>query len=111
MVYVKDASRVTHVVSQLLNPDRRDGFLADLQKDYQKLRDDYAKGSRAPALLSIAKARDNAFDGQWFEAKPIAPKQCGVFSLDDFPLSQLVNYIDWTPFFRSWQCRGPIRKF
>ncbi len=104
--WVKDASRSVDVVRKLASKQHRDGYAADIRSDYEEYRERSAKGRRRKPLISIEAARANAFSPDWSEHRPEAPKQPGLHVYDDWPLAELVDYIDWTPFFQTWELKG-----
>ena len=106
VVHVTDASRVVGVVSQLLNPETRPKFAADLASDYERLRSEFAAKQRDTKLVSIGEARKRAFAPEWNASAIEAPGFTGVKVFDDFPLTELVDFIDWSPFFHAWELRG-----
>ena len=106
VVHVTDASRVVGVVSQLLNPETRPKFAADLASDYERLRTEFAAKQRDTKLVSIGEARNRRFAPDWSKEQIDTPAFTGVKVFDDFPLSELVEYIDWSPFFHAWELRG-----
>ncbi|MFM8810133.1 MAG: vitamin B12 dependent-methionine synthase activation domain-containing protein, partial [Chthoniobacterales bacterium] len=106
VVHVTDASRVVGVVSQLLNPETRPKFAAELASDYERLRTEFAAKQRDAKLVSIEEARKRRFAPDWSKEQIDTPAFTGVKVFDDFPLSELVEYIDWSPFFHAWELRG-----
>ncbi len=104
--WVKDASRSVDVVRKLASKQHRDGYAADIRADYEEYRERSAKGRRRKQLISIEAARKNAFEPDWSEHRPETPKQPGLHVYDDWPLAELVDYIDWTPFFQTWEIKG-----
>jgi 5-methyltetrahydrofolate--homocysteine methyltransferase len=106
VVHVTDASRVVGVVSQLLNPETRPKFAADLASDYERLRSEFAAKQRDTKLVSIGEARKRSFAPEWNASAIEAPGFTGVKVFDDFPLTELVDFIDWSPFFHAWELRG-----
>ncbi|MFA7281546.1 MAG: methionine synthase, partial [Sterolibacterium sp.] len=102
VVYVPDASRAVGVVTKLLSDDQAAGFAAEVAADYVKLRSQHAAKQGVP-LLSLADARANRSRLAYTPATPKAP---GVTVLRDIDLSQLANYIDWGPFFQTWDLAG-----
>ncbi len=103
VVHVLDASRAVGVVSALLDTDRRDGFLADVRADQERLREVHA-GRAARTLLPLATARARRPAVAW-SPPPAAPAFTGLRHLE-IPLGELVPYIDWTFFFHAWELRG-----
>ncbi len=105
VVHVLDASRAVGVVGKLLSDDLREGFLAENVDAQARDRARYAD-SQATKLLSYADARGNRFAPDWTRCSPPRPKWTGVRVHDDVPLATLAPYIDWTPFFTTWELRG-----
>ncbi len=108
VIHVLDASRSVPVVSNLLNPNRnqREVFVHSIKDEYKKLRDDYLKRQSEKNLISIEKARENKFKIDWSKTKIKKPNQIGVIVLNNYSLAILKNYIDWTPFFQTWELKG-----
>ncbi len=105
-VYVLDASRAVGVASTLLSPQKGNDFTAQTRNEYEDMAKRHAaKGSRR-ALLSLQGARDNALAIDWRSYSPPAPSFTGTRVFDDFALDELAQYIDWTPFFRTWEMKG-----
>jgi 5-methyltetrahydrofolate--homocysteine methyltransferase len=109
-VWVKDASRAVGVAQNLISKDLKSDFVAKLREDYRQVRENYANRQRAIKWLTLEQARANKTQIDWDSYTPDAPKQLGVQVFDDFPLEELRNYIDWTPFFHSWEMRGSYPK-
>ena len=106
VIHVVDASRSVNVVSSLLNPERKGGYLAEIDAEYQGLRTQYADRSTAREILPFEEARANAFSCDWQAVDLPVPAPLGVTDFDNFPLDELVAYIDWSPFFHAWELRG-----
>jgi 5-methyltetrahydrofolate--homocysteine methyltransferase len=105
-IHVVDASRCVEVVSQLMSSTQRPVFAAKKKKDYEELRSEHeAKRAKIP-LLTLAEARANPFKGDWKKAAITRPSFLGTKVLEDYPLDKLREYIDWTPFFLTWELRG-----
>jgi 5-methyltetrahydrofolate--homocysteine methyltransferase len=104
--YVLDASRAVGVVSNLLSPTEKARFLADTAADYEKVREQFARGQGARARATIAEARDNAFTPDWTAYDPPKPSFLGVRTFAPYDLPELRRHIDWTPFFASWELVG-----
>jgi 5-methyltetrahydrofolate--homocysteine methyltransferase len=104
--YVLDASRAVGVVSNLLSPTERDRFVADTRVDYQKVREQFARGQGNRARATIAEARDNAFTPDWTTYDPPRPSFLGTRAFAPYELAELARHIDWTPFFASWELVG-----
>jgi 5-methyltetrahydrofolate--homocysteine methyltransferase len=105
VVYVADASRAVGVASQLLSDDHREKFVSGVKADYEKVRERNANRQRR-ALISYADAVHRKPPLDWTAYAPPQPKFTGVKIFDDYPLAELVDYIDWTPFFISWDLAG-----
>src|SRR5690606_5325902 len=105
VVYVADASRAVGVASQLLSDDHRERFINDVKAEYVKVRERNANRQRR-ALIPYADAvkRKPPFD--WTAYEPPKPTFTGVKIFNDYPLAELADYIDWTPFFISWGLSG-----
>ena len=104
-VYVPDASRAVGVTTNLLSPDQRDGFVAEVAADYEKIRIQHA-GRKGPALIALAAARENRYRPDWSSYVPPAPTLLGLRPLRNVDLNLLVPYIDWGPFFQAWELAG-----
>jgi 5-methyltetrahydrofolate--homocysteine methyltransferase len=105
VVHVLDASRSVPVVQKLIG-DGRDAFAAETAAEYAAERDRYARRSRTTKLLPLEAARANRLDLDW-DAAPIAtPRALGVTEFRDYPLAELRETIDWTPFFIAWEMKG-----
>jgi 5-methyltetrahydrofolate--homocysteine methyltransferase len=105
-VYVPDASRSVSVVSALLNPDNKPAFVQNLSNEYQTIRERTAKRIKSRTLLSLKQANANRFQPDWAQFKPERPAFLGTKVFNDYPLAELVPYIDWTPFFITWDLVG-----
>ena len=106
VVHVLDASRSVPVVSNLCNPAQREGYIAALKEEQEAMRKSHAERTAAKKYISLDAARDNRLAIDW-EAETIAkPAQTGVTVLEDVTVGALRPYIDWTPFFRSWELHG-----
>lgn len=106
VVHVNDASRAVTVVSNLLRKDSKKKYMDDLKEEYDVFRKNFLKRSKVKSFLSIAQARDNKYMINWKEAEITAPKRPGIQVIEDLELRKLEKYIDWTPFFRSWDLHG-----
>jgi 5-methyltetrahydrofolate--homocysteine methyltransferase len=104
VVHVIDASRVVGVVNQLLNPEVKPVFTERLKADQERLRNEHAARLQQNPVLPLAEARANAPALVW--DPPDRPAFTGVKEYDSFPLETLVDYIDWSPFFHTWELRG-----
>ncbi|GAA6169435.1 methionine synthase [Sessilibacter corallicola] len=110
VVYVPDASRAVGVATSLLSKELRTNFVTDVKEEYVKVRERTAnrrpRGERVPYLKAVQQKQ--AID--WSESQPPTPNLTGVKVFDDYPLENLVDYIDWTPFFISWDLAGKYPK-
>jgi 5-methyltetrahydrofolate--homocysteine methyltransferase len=104
VIHVLDASRAVGVASKLLSDTQRDTYVAEVEDEYIGVRDARA-GKTVSALLSLEEARANAFPAVLAD-KPAAPAQPGVHVFPDWSLEHLRSFIDWTPFFQTWELKG-----
>lgn len=107
VVHVLDASRSVKVVSQLISNDASQ-FVGELKEEYEQIRAQHAVRTRRTEYLGIEEARANAF--KWTNAGVAAPRRLGTHVLPEVSLSELREYIDWTPFFSVWQLKGKYPK-
>jgi 5-methyltetrahydrofolate--homocysteine methyltransferase len=105
-VHVLDASRAVGVASNLLSPRLAQPFARDLRAEYQLIREQRAGRGPAERQVPLAAARANRLAIDWSAAAPPAPCALGAQALDDYPLDELVDRIDWTPFFQTWELAG-----
>lgn len=109
VVHVIDASRVVGVAQKLLSPENREAYLTQVRADQEKARKDYETRRAAQKLLSIAEARKRGTKLDWTR-DPEKPEFLGVKVFEDYPLGELAEYIDWSPFFHAWELRGRFPK-
>jgi len=105
VVHVNDASRAVTVATNLLQPDTKVTYAKSLREEYDSLREGYLNRSREKNFLSIEEARKNKFKIDWENYEPIKPNFIGTKTIE-VELSELVDFIDWTPFFQSWELYG-----
>ena len=105
VVHVNDASRAVTVASNLLQAETKDGYVKAIREEYDKLREGYLSRSRDKNYLSIEEARKNKLQLDWNNFQPSKPNFIGTKTLE-VELSELVDFIDWTPFFQSWELHG-----
>jgi 5-methyltetrahydrofolate--homocysteine methyltransferase len=105
-VHVLDASRSVAVVSRLLSREKRPGFVREVRDDYDRIRARHASRDAERVLLPLAEARQRRASVDWSSYAPPVPRTRGIIALDDYPLDELVRFIDWTPFFRTWELAG-----
>jgi 5-methyltetrahydrofolate--homocysteine methyltransferase len=106
-VYVNDASRAVGVAQALMSSDNKAGYVSDLRAEYRKIADAHARAQEDKARLPLAAARANAPKFDWSGAyQPPKPSFLGTQVMADYPVSDLVSVIDWTPFFQTWELSG-----
>jgi 5-methyltetrahydrofolate--homocysteine methyltransferase len=106
VVHVHDASRAVTVVGDLLDKRKNQKYISDIKADYVKVREGFVDRASKKEFVSLADARKNKFKIDWNESKIVKPNFEGVQVFEDFDLNKLVDYIDWTPFFRTWELAG-----
>ncbi|MCO5154856.1 MULTISPECIES: methionine synthase [unclassified Shinella] len=109
-VYVTDASRAVGVVGSLLSDDMKPGYVETLKAEYRKVADAHARSEAEKQRLPLAKARENAFKADWSAYRPKTPSFLGTRVWQDWDLADLARYIDWTPFFQTWELKGVYPK-
>jgi len=105
VVHVLDASRAVGVVGSLISPSQKPGFVQQVRDDYERMRQAHQDRGAKP-VLSIASARANRFTSDWATLEIPAPSFLGVRTISDQPLGELVPFIDWSPFFHTWELKG-----
>ncbi|MGA9032844.1 MAG: methionine synthase [Sulfuricaulis sp.] len=106
VIWVKDASRGVGVASNLLSTDLRADFVAKIHAEYEEVRTRH-KGKKSGArMLALADARTNKTKIDWKSHAPTTPRKPGITVLENYPLDELTRYIDWTPFFITWEMKG-----
>ena len=108
VIHVLDASRSVAVASNLLSKDEdsRSNYILDVRKSYETLRVQRGNRKSHKKYLTLSKARSNPVQLDWENYTPPTPKMTGVKVFEDYAIEELANYIDWTPFFSSWQLAG-----
>jgi 5-methyltetrahydrofolate--homocysteine methyltransferase len=106
VVHVGDASRASGVISALLSNTQRDGFLADLETEYARVVESHARATVERDRVSIDVARANRLAATFDDTTITEPTFVGTRVFDDYDVAELVPYIDWTPFFRTWGIRS-----
>lgn len=108
VIHVLDASRSVPVVSNLLNEDEKEKkrFVQLIKDEYSQVRENYAKKKSDKSFISLEEARKNHLKIEWSKTKVKKPNKPGLTVLKDYSLSTLRNYIDWTPFFMTWELKG-----
>ncbi len=105
-VHVVDASQSVGVVRNLLSSESRDGFVKDVRRQYDKLRISRMAHMSSKLTIPLTEARDNAVRIEWDGYEPPRPKKLGVEVFTDYPVRELVDYIDWGPLFKAWGLKG-----
>jgi 5-methyltetrahydrofolate--homocysteine methyltransferase len=104
-VHVLDASRSVPVVEALLG-DKKENFVKNLRIEYGEMRERHKSQQSLKNLIPLEQARKNAFNGNWDVYTPPVPHFVGVKVFENYSLQELANYIDWTPFFQTWELAG-----
>jgi 5-methyltetrahydrofolate--homocysteine methyltransferase len=105
---VTDASRGVGVASNLLSADLKDDFVKNISEEYEEVRERHKGREAKTKQLNIEEARRNKFN--WGSYQPVKPSFLGIKVIDQFPLDTLVWYIDWSPFFQTWEMAGSYPK-
>ncbi len=109
-IYVNDASRAVGVCSNLLSATLRDGYVAGIKAEYAKARAQHAAKKGQGARYRLADARAHGFKTDWKSYAPPKPWMMGVHKFESYPLDKIAEYIDWTPFFQTWELAGRYPK-
>ena len=109
-IYVKDASRAVGVASKLVSETQAEPYKAELAAEYQQVREQHEARQQKTKWVAYEEAKANATPIDWSGYAPTRPEQPGVQVLDDYPLEEIAERIDWTPFFAAWQMRGQYPK-
>jgi 5-methyltetrahydrofolate--homocysteine methyltransferase len=110
VVYVTDASRGVGVCSNLLSATLRDDYVAELKSDYAVAREQHESKKGRAVHVTLEQARTHGLKTDWQNYTPPKPQLTGVQKLEDYPLDQIAAYIDWTPFFQTWELAGRYPK-
>ena len=110
VVHVNDASKSVPVASSLISDELRDAFMEEVTKDYDRVREQNKNAQSQNKFISIEEARENKFPIDWSKTEIVKPKLIGNKVFTDYPLAELFDYIDWTPFFISWEMKGSYPK-
>jgi 5-methyltetrahydrofolate--homocysteine methyltransferase len=110
VVHVNDASKSVPVASSLISDELRDPFMAEISKEYDRVREQNKNAQSQNKYISIAEARENKFPVDWEKTAIAAPAFIGNKVFDDYSLEEIASYIDWTPFFHSWELKGSYPK-
>jgi len=106
VIHVKDASRSVGTVSNLLSPELREGFAAEIENEYAELRKSYADAGRGVRYVKLEDARKNRLRIDWNSGEILKPGETGIRSLPDYPIKEIRSYINWIFFFVIWELRG-----
>ncbi len=105
-VHVNDASRAVGVAQALMSAEAKAGYIAGVRNEYAKVAAAHARAQQDKTRLPLARARNNALKLDWPNYAPPKPAQLGPQVLADYPIAELVDFIDWTPFFQTWELAG-----
>ncbi|HMF65981.1 MAG TPA: vitamin B12 dependent-methionine synthase activation domain-containing protein, partial [Phyllobacterium sp.] len=105
-IYVTDASRAVGVVSNLLSKESKPGYVEAIEAEYIKVADAHARNEADKQRLPLAKARANAHKIDWTSYEPTKPQFIGTRVFENYDLAEIARYIDWTPFFQTWELKG-----
>src|SRR5450631_66231 len=106
VIYVKDASRSVGVCQQLVTKNTREAYIANVKAEHERRREQHRSKSAKTPQLSLPQARAKKFKIDWDAYAPPTPGFLGLRSFDDYPLDELLPYIDWMPFFHAWEFAG-----
>ena len=106
VIHVKDASRAVGVVQNLVTDNRKDDYAAAIAAEYEEVRRKHAGRRSKTRLATLERARANKAKIDWTGYEPPKPRALGVRTFEDYPLEEIRPYIDWTPFFHSWQLKA-----
>ncbi|WP_128928005.1 methionine synthase [Bradyrhizobium guangxiense] len=106
VVHVNDASRAVGVASSLLSPEKREAYAAEVRAEYAKISEAHLRAQADKRRLKLSDARANRVPVDFNQSKPVKPTFLGIKSFDDYDLAELVDCIDWTPFFQTWELAG-----
>ncbi len=109
-VYVTDASRAVGVVSSLLSPEARDNYMETVRAEYRKVADAHARNEAEKRRLPLSQARANQHRVDWSNYQAKTPSFLGTRVFESWDLAELARYIDWTPFFQTWELKGVYPK-
>lgn len=105
-IYVTDASRAVGVVSSLLAEDGNETYVDGIRAEYAKVAEAHARAEAEKQRQPLASARENAVKLDWSAYKPTRPSFTGTKVFEEYDLAELARYIDWTPFFQTWELKG-----
>ena len=106
VIYVNDASRSVGIAAKLVSETHKQELIDEVHADYEKVRERRKNQGRKAKIIPLEKARARAPDVDWENHKPVTPSFFGLKTFDHYDLNELVEYIDWSPFFQSWDMPG-----
>lgn len=110
VVHVNDASKSVPVASSLISDELRGSFMEEVTKDYERVREQNKNAQAQNKFISIKEARENKFPVDWSKIEITKPSFIGNKVFTDYDLKEIAEYIDWTPFFHSWEMKGSYPK-
>ena len=110
VVHVNDASKSVPVASSLISKDLRDAFMVEVNKDYERVREQNKNAQSQNKFVSLNEARENKFPIDWKKLEVVEPSFLGNKVFTNYDLKEIAEYIDWTPFFHSWEMKGSYPK-
>jgi 5-methyltetrahydrofolate--homocysteine methyltransferase len=110
VIHVLDASRSVPVVSNLLSEDNKEKFILEIKEEYDRMREGHANRKKDKRFVSIEEARVNKFKIDWATTEIKKPNFLGTEVFVEYDLAELASYIDWTPFFQTWELHGKFPK-
>ncbi|WWV80426.1 methionine synthase [Agrobacterium tumefaciens] len=105
-IYVTDASRAVGVVSALLSAEQKSAYIDGIRSEYAKVAEAHARNEREKLRLPLSRARENAHKIDWSSYSAVKPQFFGTKVFETYDLEELSRYIDWTPFFQTWELKG-----
>jgi 5-methyltetrahydrofolate--homocysteine methyltransferase len=110
VIHVLDASRSVPVVSNLLNKEQKEKFALEIKQEYDEMREGHARRQQDKKFVTLTQARENKYKIDWGKTQIKKPTFLGTKVFQDYNLAELVEYIDWTPFFQTWELHGKFPK-
>lgn len=110
VVHVNDASKSIPVVQNLISDELKSSFAQEVNKDYERIREQNKNAQGQNKFISIAEARNNKFNIDWSKEEIVKPEFLGNKVYQEYSLKEISEYIDWTPFFHSWEMKGSYPK-
>ena len=110
VIHVNDASKSVPVASSLISKEHRDLFMAEVNKDYDRVREQNKNAQSQNKFISMTEARENKLSIDWKKTEIHKPNFVGTKVFEEYDLNEIAEYIDWTPFFLSWELKGSYPK-